>query len=342
MSQFDHRPSTDRSDGRNPGKNQFKSKQSKSKQSKSKPPQRNHRARKRFGQHWLKDDGVLNAIISAGELTGNDCVLEIGPGQGALTQRLFEAGAKVLAIEIDRDLCLELSDRFLPFMGSGQFRLIESDFLKINFDQALTDLELARPNKVIANIPYYITAPILEKLLGTVKTPNPHPYDSIVLLVQKEISDRLCALPGTKANGALTIRAQYLADCEEICVVPPSAFKPPPKVESAVIRLRPRPFPTPAKDPAKLAQLIKLGFAQKRKMLRNNLQSVVNRDQLTSILETLLINPQIRAEGLGVKDWVALSDAVGDAVGDAVSNAESNTNGNAHSTATTHVQPFNS
>ena len=268
------------------------------------------RARKRFGQHWLRDDRVLNQIVEAAEIVEGDRILEIGPGQGILTQRLLDSVAKVLAIEIDRDLCLRLSEQFIAYMATGQFRLIESDFLKLNFEQALIDFEQPRPNKVVANIPYYITAPILEKLLGTLRSPNPQPFDNIVLLVQKEISDRLCAKPGTKANGALTIRAQYLADCEEICPVPPSAFKPPPKVESAVVRIRPRPFPTPAKDPARLGQIVKLGFSQKRKMLRNNLQSIVERDTLSAILERLSINPQIRAEGLGVFEWVALSDAI--------------------------------
>lgn len=268
-------------------------------------------ARKRFGQHWLCSDQVLNQIVRAGELAEDDRVLEIGPGQGVLTQRLLDTSAKVLAVEIDRDLCLQLSDQFIADMASGQFRLIESDFLKLNFDQALLDFELDRPNKAIANIPYYITAPILEKLLGTMRSPNPAPFSNIVLLVQKEISDRLCAQPGTRANGALTIRAQYLAECEEICLVPPSAFKPAPKVDSAVVRLRPRPFLTPAKDPIFLSQLVKLGFSQKRKMLRNNLQSVVDRATLSAILEGLSLNPQTRAEGLGVGEWVALSDAVG-------------------------------
>ncbi|MEM8505351.1 MAG: 16S rRNA (adenine(1518)-N(6)/adenine(1519)-N(6))-dimethyltransferase RsmA [Cyanobacteria bacterium P01_D01_bin.1] len=270
-----------------------------------------HKARKRFGQHWLRSDEVLNQIVRAGELVKGDHVLEIGPGQGVLTQRLLATSAKVLAVEIDRDLCFQLSDQFIADMASGQFRLIESDFLKLNFDQALVDFELERPNKVVANIPYYITAPILEKLLGTMRSSNPTPFTNIVLLVQKEISDRLCAQPGTKANGALTIRAQYLAECEEICPVPPEAFKPAPKVDSAVIRLRPRPFPTPAQDPVRLSQIVKLGFSQKRKMLRNNLQSIVDRDVLSSILKSLSINPQTRAEGLGVSEWVALSDAVG-------------------------------
>lgn len=273
------------------------------------------RARKRFGQHWLRSDRVLNEIVAAAHIEAGDRILEIGPGQGVLTQRLLDSAAKVLAIEIDRDLCLQLSEQFIAGMATGQFRLIESDFLQLNFEQALIDFEQPRPNKVVANIPYYITAPILEKLLGTLRQPNPQPFDNIVLLVQKEISDRLCAQPGTKANGALTIRAQYLADCTEVCAVPPSAFKPPPKVESAVVRIRPRPFPTPAEDPVRLGQLVKLGFSQKRKMLRNNLQSVVDRDTLSSILEGLSINPQVRAEGLGVAQWVALSNAVSETVG---------------------------
>ena len=273
------------------------------------------RARKRFGQHWLQSDLVLNQIVTAAEIVEGDRILEIGPGQGVLTQRLLNSVANVLSVEIDRDLCLQLSEQFIAYMSSGQFRLIEADFLKLNFEQALIDFEQPRPNKVVANIPYYITAPILEKLLGTIRQPNPQPFDNIVLLVQKEISDRLCAEPGTRANGALTIRAQYLADCTEICPVPPSAFKPPPKVDSAVIRIRPRPFPTPAKDPVRLGQLVKLGFSQKRKMLRNNLQSIVERDTLGSILESLSINPQVRAEGLGVAQWVALSDAVDEKIG---------------------------
>lgn len=273
------------------------------------------RTRKRFGQHWLQSEAVLDRIVAAGELVSTDRVLEIGPGQGVLTQRLLTSPAQVLAVEIDRDLCFHLRDRFIPAMATGQFRLIEADFLQLNFAQALVDFELAPPNKVIANIPYYITAPILEKLLGTLRHPNPQPFETIVLLVQKEISDRLCATPGTRANGALTIRAQCLAECEEICRVPASAFKPSPKVESAVVRLRPRPFPTPVKEAARLDQIVKLGFAQKRKMLRNNLQTVMDRDRLTGIFEQLGISPQVRAEDLGVAQWIALSNALSDALG---------------------------
>jgi 16S rRNA (adenine1518-N6/adenine1519-N6)-dimethyltransferase len=134
------------------------------------------------------------------------------------------------------------------------------------------------------------------------------PYDTIVLLVQREIADRLCASPGSKVVGGLTVKVQYLADCELICAVPPKAFQPPPKVDSAVIRLRPRPFPVQAQAPRLLQQLVKLGFASKRKMLRNNLAPVIERSPLLSIFDALDISDNVRAEDLNVADWVSLSN----------------------------------
>ena len=164
------------------------------------------------------------------------------------------------------------------------------------------------PNKVVANIPYNITGPILEKLLGTIAQPNPNPLDSIVLLLQKEVAERICARPSSRAFGALTVRVQYLADCQQICTVPAAAFYPPPKVDSAVIRIQPRPSQPAANNPRQLDTLVKLGFATKRKMLRNNLQSVIDRDRLNDLLESLDLNPQSRAEDLSVAHWVALSN----------------------------------
>jgi 16S rRNA (adenine1518-N6/adenine1519-N6)-dimethyltransferase len=160
----------------------------------------------------------------------------------------------------------------------------------------------------VANIPYNITGPIIEKLLGTIANPNPEPYESIVLLVQKEVAERLYAKPGSRNFGALSVRVQYLADCEFICTVPAGAFYPPPKVDSAVVRLCPRSVATPAMNPRKLENLLKLGFGAKRKMLKNNLQSVVERDRLTELLEQLEINPQVRAEDLSVQQWVTLAN----------------------------------
>ena len=145
-------------------------------------------------------------------------------------------------------------------------------------------------------------------MLGTIAHPNPEPYDSIVLLVQKEVAERLYAKPGSRTFGALSVRVQYLADCEFICTVPAGAFYPPPKVDSAVVRLSPRQIETPAIDPHKLETLVKLGFGAKRKMLRNNLQSIVERDRLSHLLEQLEINPQVRAEDLSVQQWVTLAN----------------------------------
>ncbi|MBD3882440.1 16S rRNA (adenine(1518)-N(6)/adenine(1519)-N(6))-dimethyltransferase RsmA [Phormidium tenue FACHB-886] len=263
--------------------------------------------RKQFGQHWLKSQATLTQIISAAALQPSDRVLEIGPGTGILTRQLLPLVQSVVAVEIDRDLVQQLKQQFGK---RANFLLLEGDFLAIDLPAALTHLPEATPNKVVANIPYNITGPILEKLLGTIAQPNPAPFDSIVLLLQKEVAERLCASPSSKAFGALTVRVQYLADCQWICTVPAKAFQPPPKVDSAVVRLQPRSFQPAVQNPRHLETIVKLGFATKRKMLRNNLQSLVERDQLIPLLESLHLNPQARAEDLSVADWVALSNQI--------------------------------
>ena len=251
------------------------------------------RTRKRFGQHWLKSESVLAKIIEAAALNDRDRILEIGPGTGILTQRILPHVAELIAIEIDRDLSHRLRQQFAK---TTHFQLIEGDILQLDWSQiATTSIHSNLPNKVVANIPYYITGPILERLLGTITQPHAPPFDSIVLLVQQEIADRLCATSGSKAVGSLTTKVQYLADCEIICPVPPKAFHPPPKVMSAVIRLQPRAFPLTATDPALLERLLKLGFASKRKMLRNNLAAMIERSQLLALLATLGIADNVRA-----------------------------------------------
>lgn len=269
------------------------------------------RPRKRFGQHWLRSDAVLNQIVAAAELSDRDSVLEIGPGTGILTRRLLAQAGTVVAVEIDRDLHGKLRQQFAD---AHNFVLLQGDILELDLAEQLADYPIADPakypTKVVANIPYYITGPILEKLLGTLAAPNPNPFEAIVLLVQQEIADRLTAVPGTKACGALTVRVQYLADCEVICSVPPKAFQPPPKVASAVVRLRPRPFTLAAQSPHHLQQLVTLGFSSKRKMLRNNLAALLERPQLLSYLAALKIADTARAEDLRVTDWVALSNKI--------------------------------
>ncbi|HEY9642401.1 MAG TPA: 16S rRNA (adenine(1518)-N(6)/adenine(1519)-N(6))-dimethyltransferase RsmA [Coleofasciculaceae cyanobacterium] len=264
------------------------------------------RTRKQFGQHWLRSETALAQIVDAAQLQKTDRLLEIGPGTGILTRQLLPRVQSVVAVEIDRDLCKLLVQK----MGKTEnFLLLEGDFLSIDLPPLLSAFpNFQHPNKVVANIPYNITGPILEKLLGTIAQPNPEPLDSIVLLLQKEVAERLCAKPSSRAFGALTVRVQYLAECQWICTVPAQAFQPPPKVDSAVVRLIPRLPEILALQPRQLDTLVKLGFATKRKMLRNNLQSVVDRDRLTVLLESLHINPQARAEDLSIANWVALSN----------------------------------
>jgi 16S rRNA (adenine1518-N6/adenine1519-N6)-dimethyltransferase len=274
--------------------------------------------RKKFAQHWLRSEKALSKIVSAAELSPGDPsqpkvgdrVLEIGPGTGVLTRQLLPLAKSVIAVEIDRDLCASLAKKL---GGIDNFLLLQGDFLSLDLAALLAPFpDFQQPNKVVANIPYNITGPILEKLLGSIAEPATQPFDLIVLLVQKEVAQRLYASPGSRTFGALSVRVQYLADCEFICDVPAKAFQPPPKVDSVVVRLRPRPVEIAANDPRRLETLLRLGFSSKRKMLRNNLQSTVERDRLTTLLEQLSINPNARAEDLSIAQWVSLSNCLGD------------------------------
>lgn len=262
--------------------------------------------RKQFGQHWLRSEKALNRIVESANLTPADRVLEIGPGQGVLTWQLLDRAGAVVAVEIDRDLCQLLAKK----LGEVEnFLLLQSDFLAIDLDAMLKAFpKFQQPNKVVANIPYNITGPILEKLLGTIAQPNPRPFDSIVLLVQLEVANRLCAKAGSRHFGALSVRVQALANCEQMAIVAAKAFYPPPKVDSAIVRLTPHLIDPALKNPRWLDQLLRMGFATKRKMLRNNLQGVIERDRLILLLESLNLNAQVRAEDLSVADWIALSN----------------------------------
>ncbi|UXE60867.1 MAG: 16S rRNA (adenine(1518)-N(6)/adenine(1519)-N(6))-dimethyltransferase RsmA [Woronichinia naegeliana WA131] len=264
------------------------------------------RPRKRFGQHWLRSELALSKIVAAAELSQKDHLLEIGPGTGILTRRLLPQAASVVAVEIDRDLCQQLSKS----LGKVEnFLLLSGDILNLSLEDCLQAFPHFRPiNKVVANIPYNITGPILEKLLGTIAQPRQPSYDSIVLLMQKEVAERLVAQPGTKLYGGLSVRVQYLARCEWIAEVPKKAFQPPPQVDSAILRLSPYTLTSPAHNPRFLEQLVKLGFANRRKMLRNNLKSLLDGDRLMPILKDLQIEAQVRAEELSLSQWIDLSN----------------------------------
>lgn len=264
------------------------------------------RPRKQFAQHWLRSDIVLEQIITAAELNQSDRVIEIGPGTGNLTRRLLPKVESLVSVEVDRNLCKKL----VKSLGDkDNFLLLQGDFLTLDLEQTLTSFpKFQQPNKVVANIPYNITGAIIEKVLGKISRPAVTKYESIVLLIQKEVGERLTASPNSKAYGALSIKVQYLADCQWISTVPAKAFYPKPKVDSAVVKLIPKLIETPAHNPRQLENLIKLGFSSRRKMLRNNLKSVIEIDKLTEILEKLNLNPQCRAENISVEDWIKLAN----------------------------------
>lgn len=264
------------------------------------------KTKKQFGQHWLKSEKALEKIVKTAELQPGDRVLEIGPGTGILTRPLTQAAQSVVSIEVDRDLCELLAKK----LGNIEnFLLLQGDFLTLDLDEMLAPFpKFQQPRKVVANIPYNITGPILEKLLGTISAPNPNPFESIVLLVQKEVALRLCANAHNSNYGALSVRVQYLADCEFVFDVPAKAFQPPPKVDSAVIRLRPRPIAQPAQDPQHLERILKQGFSSRRKMLRNNLKSTIDTEALGEHLTQIGVKAHARAEELSVAEWIALSD----------------------------------
>ena len=267
----------------------------------------NSRPLKKFGQHWLKSEKVLNKIVAAAQLKFSDRILEIGAGTGILTKHLLAVSEAVTSVEIDRNLSKKLVQKFGDL---DNFLLLQGDFIELDIPKLLQQFpKFQNHNKVVANIPYNITGLIFKKLFGTIEKPTVNNYELVVLLIQKEVSDRLIAKPGTKAYSGLSVRMQYLADCELVCDVPAKAFYPPPKVDSVVVKLRPKIIDNPANNPQLLGTLIKLGFSSRRKMLRNNLKSLISLKDLTALLEKLEIDPQSRAENLSVRDWIDLSNS---------------------------------
>jgi len=257
-----------------------------------------HRARKRFGQHWLRDEGVLDRILAAAELSGDDTVLEVGPGRGALTERLLASPvAAVQAVELDRDLVAGLRQRFGV---DPRFSLTEGDVLAV---------ELPAATAVVANIPYNITGPLLERLVGRLDRPVAQPYRRLVLLVQQEVGERIRARPGSSAFSALSVRMQLLAHCRTVCPVPPRCFQPPPKVMSEVVALDPLPVEQRL-EPAlarTVETLLRRCFAARRKMLRNSLAGLQPPEQLEALVAEAGATLQQRPQELAPAAWVALA-----------------------------------
>ena len=256
---------------------------------------------KSLGQNFLIDKNVLDKIVSASSLTENDCVLEIGPGAGTLTRCLAKTGAKCVAVEIDKALIPILEETMAEF---DNFTLINNDILKVDLKE-LTENYFNKPFHVIANLPYYITTPIVMKLLE-----DNLPVKSMTLMVQKEVADRMCAKSGGKDYGALSVAVQYYAEPSVVTKAEPHCFMPQPKVASSVIHLKIG--KKIAVDNEKLFfSIVKSAFSQRRKTLVNSLSKSpyfnFDKDKVISALNEMGLSPDIRGEKLTIEQFASLS-----------------------------------
>ena len=273
-------------------------------------------AKKKFGQNFLIDGRVLERIIEGAGITKEDTVLEIGPGVGTMTQALSERAGKVIAVEIDSDLIPVLQK---TLTGYDNVTVINKDVLEV--DLATVDGMLTGSYKVAANLPYYITTPIIMKLLE-----SGAPVDNITVMVQKEVADRMQAKPGGKDYGALSVAVQYYCEPEIIANVPQNCFIPRPNVDSAVICLKKRqhpetvttfaddPYPVTVSDPAFMFRIVRAAFAQRRKTLVNGLKNDssigVSRGKAEEALSAMGLDLNIRGERLSVKEFAVLSNLI--------------------------------
>lgn len=260
---------------------------------------------KKFGQNFLIDSSVLDRIVSAAEIGKDDCVLEIGPGIGTMTQYLAESAREVIAVEIDKNLVPILEDTLSEYENVS---VINDDILKVDINRIVREQNGGKPIKVVANLPYYITTPIILGLFE-----NHVPLDSITVMVQKEVADRMQVGPGTKDYGALSLAVQYYARPEIVANVPPNCFIPRPNVSSAVIRLtRYEEPPVRVGDEKKMFALIRASFNQRRKTLANSLSNApglgLTRQHVTEVLDKMQLSPTIRGEALTLEQFAELSD----------------------------------
>lgn len=260
---------------------------------------------KKFGQNFLVDSSILDRIIESAQITEKDCVLEIGPGIGTMTQRLAEEAGEVVAVEIDRNLIPILQDTLSAY---DNVTIINADILKLDLNQIVEEHNQGRPVKVVANLPYYITTPIIMALFE-----NHIPLQSVTVMVQKEVADRMRVGPGTKDYGALSLAVQYYAKPEIITRVPAACFMPRPNVDSTVIRLeRYEKPPVETEDEAWLFAVIRASFNQRRKTLVNGLANAgklgVSRQQAEEVLTEIGLPATVRGETLTLEQFADLSN----------------------------------
>ena len=260
---------------------------------------------KRFGQNFLIDAHVLEKIVSAAGITKDDCVLEIGPGIGTMTQYLAESAGQVIAVEIDTNLLPILADTLKDY---SNVKVINQDILKVDINELVKEYNNGRPIKVVANLPYYITTPIIMGLFE-----SNVPIDNITVMVQKEVADRMQVGPGSKDYGALSLTVQYYASPYIVANVPPNCFIPRPNVGSAVIRLtRYQEPPVQVKDPKLMFKLIRASFNQRRKTLQNGLNNSpeisFSKEEITKAIESLGVSPSVRGEALSLEQFAQLAN----------------------------------
>ncbi len=253
-----------------------------------------HKARKRFGQHFLHDQNIIHKIISALNPQPGQNIVEIGPGQGALTLPLLKRCQRLTAIELDRDLIPILQHKSVDI---GELTLVNQDVL--NFD--LATLELDPPFRMVGNLPYNISTPLMFHLLKSSSL-----ISDMVFMLQKEVAQRIIADPHNKLYGKLTVMMQYFCESEYLFDVPPGCFSPPPRVDSAVIRLRPHSNLPVNVDVDELEKVVSAAFNQRRKTINNSLKNLIDRSTISS----LGIDPSARAENLTLNDFVQLTQAM--------------------------------
>lgn len=261
---------------------------------------------KKFGQNFLIDTRVLEKIIAAADITSDDMVLEVGPGIGTMTQYLCESAGKVIAVEIDKNLIPILENDTLK--DYDNVRVINEDILKLDINKLVNEENGGKPIKVVANLPYYITTPIVMGLFES------HvPIESITIMVQKEVADRMQVGPGTKDYGALSLAVQYYAKPEIVANVPPNCFMPRPNVGSAVIKLtRHEKPPVDVKDEALVFKLVRAAFNQRRKTLQNSINNSpelhLSKEQVVEALDKMELSQTIRGEALSLEQFAQLAN----------------------------------
>lgn len=263
---------------------------------------------KKLGQNFLIDGNIISSICDNSEIGEDDEIIEIGPGIGVLTYEMCKRAKKVVAIELDKSLVPVLGENLEEF---DNFKLIQGDVLKLDLAKIISEEFEGKSIKIVANLPYYITTPIIMRLLE-----EKLPIDKIVVMVQKEVADRFASQPGSKSYGAITIAVNYYADIKTVVKVPNTVFMPRPKVDSAVIMLdvleKPR---VDVCDEKLMFKVIKSSFGQRRKTILNALSSLevgLEKDEIREVLEASGFDPRIRGEKLSIEDYARLSDAIGE------------------------------